>query len=72
MTKRTFLVSQAGKPLAYVEADDSDSARIRAKGLGHILDLSPSLPLEAEAVSEAATGIPFFHAEYFELMGFRK
>lgn len=65
-----FLIAQAGKTLAAVEASDVDSAMARAKGLGHILDFSPSLPLEASRIDSLPESVPTFRNEYFELLGF--
>lgn len=67
---RLFLVTQSGKTLAAVEASDVESAMARAKGLGHILDFSPSLPLEARETDTAPESVPTFRNEYFELLGF--
>ena len=70
MTCHVFLVSQSDITLAYLEAGDKNSASARAKGLGTLLDFSPSLPISVERVTERVSGVPFFRNEYFEMMGF--
>jgi hypothetical protein len=70
--QHTFLVSQCGRPLAMVEAVDEANALNRAKGLGHVLDFSPSLPITAALVSEPCEGVPSFKDAYFELLGFKR
>lgn len=69
---RTFLVSQAGKPIASVEASSVEASISRAKGLGHILDFSPSLPMDACEVALPPDSVPSFSNDYFELLGFVK
>lgn len=70
---RTFIISQAERPLVTIEASSSDAAISRAKGLGNILDFSPSLPLEAtEATCASPESIPQFSNDYFELLGFTR
>jgi hypothetical protein len=66
--QHSFLISQTGRPLVVV---DEASALSRAKGLGHILNFSPSLTMIAMPVSKPPEGIPSFKADYFELLGFR-
>jgi len=67
---RLYLISQAGKPVTLLEAKDESSALARAKGLGNVLVLSPSLPMQVTEASGTYGGIPVFRTEYFELMGF--
>lgn len=67
---RLFLISQAGKPVTLLEAKDEQSALARAKGLGNILELSPSLPMQAAEATGTYDGIPVFRTEYFEMLGF--
>ncbi|OMG56597.1 hypothetical protein BJN45_02995 [Azonexus hydrophilus] len=69
---RSFLVSQGGKPIACVEASDKDAALTRAKGLGNVLDFSPSLPLEATEMESRNEDVPSFRNDYFELLGFTR
>lgn len=70
MTCHVFLVSQSNIPLTYIEARDESIALSRAKGLGTLLDFSPSIPLTVEQITERVSGVPFFRNEYFEMMGF--
>lgn len=69
---QNYLISQAGRPICVVEATDSTNALNRAKGLGNVLELAPSLPMTAAPVIELPEGLPAFKTEYFELMGFKK
>lgn len=67
---RLYLLFQAGKPFAHVEAKDESSALDRVKGLGSTLEFDPSLPLEAVELAEPRSGLPVFRNAYFEMMGF--
>ena len=69
---RLYLISQAGKPVTLLEAADVSSALARAKGLGNVLDFSPSLPMDVAEASGTYDGIPVFHTDYFEIMGFTR
>lgn len=69
---RMFLVTQSGKKLALLEARDKESALNRAKGLGDVLDFSPSFFIEVVETSEAYDDLPSFYNDYFEMMGFTR
>jgi hypothetical protein len=72
LKQRSYLIMQMGRALAIVESTDEEKALNRAKGLGNVLNFSPSLPMTATFVSELPEGVPSFKSEYFALMGFRE
>jgi hypothetical protein len=70
--QRRYLISQAGRLVAIVEAADEASALNRAKGLSHIVTLMPSLPITASPANNVQNNVPSFSADYFEMLGYKK
>lgn len=66
----TYLISQGGRQLAYIEAPSPEVAIRWSKGIAHIVEFSPSAPITADIAPLVTSGVASFRAEYFKLLGF--